>query len=222
MKSVRLYVLIFLAVVLPLVPFLIWNEPLESASRAWLEKYGNNPWAVSSGAVALLTVDLFLPVPSSVVSVLTARCLSTFVAPAWLGLLAAAGVLWLGMMSGAMLAWVLGKCGGETLARRWVGESEFQRLRDFGEKYGPIVLVLLRAVPLFAEASVLVLSVSGVRFWRVFFLPIALSNLGIAAVYVFLGSAQNGLPLSVVLLASIALPAAVSLAAKYFFRDRLC
>ncbi|MDO4576286.1 MAG: VTT domain-containing protein [Planctomycetia bacterium] len=216
MKCPRLVWLIFLLVLLPLIPFLLWNEPLEAGCRAWLENYGTRPVVVSAMAVTLLTVDLFLPVPSSVVSVLLARSLSTYLTPSWLGLLVACGVLWLGMTCGALLAWILGKLGGETLARKLSGEEEFEKMRAFNERHGGWILVLLRAVPLFAEASVLCLSVSGVRFWRVFFLPVALSNLGIAVVYCVLGSSDNGLPLGAVVTASIALPALVTGLAKRF------
>ncbi|MDO5112917.1 MAG: VTT domain-containing protein [Planctomycetia bacterium] len=213
-KISKIWLLVLLLVAIPLVPFLLWEESLERGCREWLQTYGNAPLPLSLATIFLLTTDLFLPIPSSVLSVLLARTLTTHLTPSWLGLLATVGVLWTGMTCGALLAWGLGKLGGERLARKLAGEDDFLRLQQFSEKYGAWILIWLRAVPLFAEASVLVLSVSGVRFWRVFFLPVAWSNLGIALVYGLLGHSENGLPLGVVVLASILLPVTVSWIAK--------
>ena len=215
MKQLAKCILIIALILLvPLVPFLLWEEPIEQGIQFWSSANAQDPWLVSLAAVVLFLVDLFLPIPSSVVSVLTTYSLSTHIQPPTLGVVLAIGVIWLGMTLGALLAWTIGKLGGEALTRRFVGEEDFQLLQKISEKYGATVLVLLRAVPLFAEASVLMLSLAGVRFWRTFFWPIALSNLGIAAIYGLLGSAQNGLPLWAIFAASIALPAIVTLGAK--------
>lgn len=213
-KVSKIWLLVLLMVAIPLIPFLLWEESLERWCEEWLQIYGNAPLPFSLATIFLLTVDLFLPIPSSVLSVLLARTLTTHLTPAWLGLLATVGVLWTGMTCAALLAWGLGKLGGEHLARKIAGEEDFLRLQQFSKKYGVWILIWLRAVPLFAEASVLVLSISGVPFWRVFFLPVAWSNLGIALVYGLLGHSENGLPLGMVVLASILLPVTVSWIAK--------
>ena len=215
MKQLSKWIFIIALILLvPLVPFLLWEEPIEQGIRLLSTSEFQNPVVVSLIAIGLFLVDLFLPIPSSVVSVLTTHSLSSNVHPPMLGMLLAIFVIWLGMTLGALLAWAIGKLGGEALTRRFVGEKDFLLLQSIGERYGATVLVLLRAVPLFAEASVLMLSLSGVRFWRTFFWPIALSNLGIAAIYALLGSAQNGLPLWAIFVASIALPAIITLVAK--------
>ncbi|MDO4551492.1 MAG: VTT domain-containing protein [Planctomycetia bacterium] len=215
----KLMFLIFLILLIPLIPFLIWNDALEKMVVAWTESVENHPWLICGGTVFLLSVDLFVPIPSSVLSVFCSHQLSSMVEPGWVGLFVAVFVIWLGMTSAAMIAYVIGKLGGEKLARYFVGEEEFQRVQEVGNRRGAVILVILRAVPLFAETAALVLACSGVRFWRVFFWPIALSNMGIALIYAILGSADNGLPFWMVFAASIILPAAVTLIAKIWLAD---
>lgn len=216
--NVKFFLLIVLVLLIPLIPFIIWNEALENAVINWTESCGNNPWIISGGTIGLLTVDLFVPIPSSVLSVFCSRQLSLIIQPSWLGLSVSVLVIWLGMTLGALSAYIVGKLGGERFARYFAGEEEFARIQDLGNRRGAAILVVLRAAPLFAEAAALVLACSGVKFWRVFFVPVALSNLGIALIYALLGCADNGLPLWAVFVASIALPAAVSIAAKFWIK----
>jgi hypothetical protein len=70
--------------------------------------------------------------------------------------------------------------------------------------------VLFRALPVLAEASVLLLGATRLAWWR-FLTPVALANLGIAAAYSWLGSygrTQN--MTAYVLVGSIALPVFVT------------
>ena len=85
-----------------------------------------------------------------------------------------------------------------------------QRVTD---RYGPVVLVLTRAVPVFAEASVLIVGIHRLA-WRRFLPAILLSNLGIALGYAAFGDyaeAHQWLPLA--LGVSIAIPVLVAAAA---------
>lgn len=216
MRKILILLGIFVGVTLvPLVPFILWNDSLETTIVAQLKSWSENPWSVFAAAVGFLGVDLVLPIPSSVISVLVVRQLSELIAPPWVGTAVAISGIWLGMTIAALSAWVVGRLGGEAVVRKLAGE-EFDQLNDLAEKYGATILVLFRAVPLFAEAAALLLGCARVPFWRTFFLPIALSNLGIALVYGILGTQNNGLPLWAILLASIVLPATVSVVAKSF------
>lgn len=218
--NARLFLLLVLILALPLIPFLLWDQELEKAIVEWTRTCGSDPWIITGGVTAALAVDLFLPIPSSVLSVFCARHLSSIVTPSWLGLTLAAFSIWLGMTLGALSAFLLGKLGGQTLARKWVGEEEFARMQKIGNERGAMILVVLRAVPLFAEAAALALACSGVKFWKTFFVPVALSNLGIALIYCILGSSDNGLPFWAVFLASITIPAVVSLLARLWLKSR--
>jgi membrane protein DedA with SNARE-associated domain len=77
------------------------------------------------------------------------------------------------------------------------------------DRYGVVILVLARPVPVFAEASVLLMGTMRIGWWR-FLVPVGLSSPGIAAVYAALGDRVQ-LPLALV--ASIAVPLVATLMA---------
>jgi membrane protein DedA with SNARE-associated domain len=85
-------------------------------------------------------------------------------------------------------------------------EAELERLDRLSERFGPRLLVLVRALPVLAEASVLLFGATRLS-WRRFLLPVALANLGIAAAYSvfgYFGRTEN--VTFYVLAASVALP----------------
>ena len=98
----RPFIVIVLALLVPIVPFLLLGESLDRRVDAWLDP--PPPAAtVALVTVAVLAVDVFLPVPSSLVS--------TF-AGAQLGIAAATAASWLGMMAGAIVAFGFGAHAG--------------------------------------------------------------------------------------------------------------
>lgn len=69
MKRFRWWVLVFVLIVLILLPFFIWGEWFEKffdlqGAKHWLEGLGHWAWI---GGIGLLLVDLFLPIPGTVV-----------------------------------------------------------------------------------------------------------------------------------------------------------
>jgi uncharacterized membrane protein YdjX (TVP38/TMEM64 family) len=189
---VRPILLIAVALAIPVLPFVGFGHRME----VWIEDQIHQNMSSASFAamaVGLLATDVFLPIPSSVVST---------VAGDVLGFWAGTGVSWLGMTAGAVIAFGLARVFGRPLAR-WLSSSEdLDRIDVVSRRAGPLVLVLARPVPVLAEASVLLLGATRLS-WRWFLIPVALSNLGIAAVYSALG---QWVQLPVALAASIALP----------------
>jgi uncharacterized membrane protein YdjX (TVP38/TMEM64 family) len=149
-----------------------------------------------------LTADVFLPIPSSV--------LSTFAGDA-LGVAAGTAVSWVGMTAGAIVAFGLARAIGRPLVLRLSREDDLARIDLLSRRCGPAVLVVARPVPVLAEASVLMLGATGLS-WGRLLAPVALSNLGIAATYSALGHLVQ---LPIALAASIALPLAATAVARY-------
>jgi uncharacterized membrane protein YdjX (TVP38/TMEM64 family) len=111
-----------------------------------------------------------------------------------------------GLSIGAALGFALARRWGSRFAARFSRAGELERTQRIARQYGPAVLVLTRAVPVLAEASVLLMGVHNLP-WRRFLPPVLLSNLGIALAYSAFGrvAQQHGwLPLA--LGAAIALP----------------
>lgn len=197
--------LLLLAAVLaiPILPFAVFGNEME----AWIETQLHStlpPTTVALAVVGLLSTDVFLPIPSSVVSTVAGNALGI-----WGGTAAA----WAGMTAGAVVGYVLAKLFGRPLAIWLAGAEEQERIDRLSRRFGPLVLVLARPVPVLAEASVLFLGTTRLG-WSAFLLPVALSNLGIAAVYAALGQA---VPLPYALAASLALPLAAAALARWLW-----
>ncbi len=128
-------------------------------------------------AGGLLTFDVFLPVPSSLVSA---------AAGVVLGFWPATALIWSSMTVACLLGYGFGR-GAAGAARRFVGEPGIARARQLAADYGTYAIALCRPVPVLAEASIIVAGLVRAPIARV--LPVVLaSNLGIALVYAAIGA----------------------------------
>lgn len=200
--------LIALALLVPILPFFAFGEALEAKVSAWLDPPPEPAW-IALMTVGVLAVDILLPVPSSLVS--------TF-AGSQLGVVAATAASWLGMTAGGVIGFYLAKTFGRPLAARLSTDDDLAQIDQLGRHYGAGVLIVTRALPVLAEAAVLVLGTTALG-WRQFLLPVAVSNLGIALVYSLLGHfAQSYGELPLALAASIALPILAATIARRWLR----
>ena len=166
--------LLIIAVILliPIVPFIGFGREIEAFVDDWA-KHAPSPGITAAAIVGLLAADIFLPIPSSFVSTFGGAHLGTL----W-GTVASS----LGMSIGAILGFFLARVGGRPLARKWCSAESLDNMHALSERYGPLVLVLTRAVPVFAEASVLIVGIHRLS-WRGFLPPIIVTNLGLALAY---------------------------------------
>jgi uncharacterized membrane protein YdjX (TVP38/TMEM64 family) len=200
----RPLVIVVVALLVPILPFLGFGPRLEARIESWLDP-PPAPAVVALATIVLLSTDVLLPIPSSVVST---------VAGAQLGIVPATLASWLGMSLGAALGFALAKTCGRPLAERMSSAGDLARLDDVSRRYGPWVLIATRALPILAEAAVLLFGATRLS-WRRFLPAVMLSNLGIAAVYSVLGHLARGrgqLPLAVA--ASIAIPLLATFVAR--------
>ncbi|MDB4634505.1 VTT domain-containing protein [Rubripirellula sp.] len=192
--------LMCVVLLVPIVPFLFLGGQLNDWLRGLTE---NPPEPVTTFAliVGLLATDILLPIPSSVISTLSGWQLGWF----W-GTLAT----WLGMNLGAMIGFALARRYGRTFALYFSRGQDLERIRKVSDQYGPLVLVLTRAMPVFAEASVLMAGIHQLA-WRRFMPAIIGSNLGIAIAYAAFGDyAERHQWLPLALTVSIAVPIVVA------------
>lgn len=160
-----------------LVPFFLFGESLEAAARRFLEARPPD-WQVALVLSGLLAGDIVLPVPSSIV--ITAS-------GALLGFWGGTATSWAGMMVASGLGYQLGARAGESALRRMAGASEVARLALLAERHGHWFLLVFRAVPVLAEASVVFAGASRMS-PRSFLTASALANLGISATYAAVGA----------------------------------
>ncbi len=171
---------IALVLAIPAIPFLLFGEFMETEMpqrlHLWLRDKPSTAM-VAATVVGLLTVDVLLPIPSSVVCSLVGSFLGLF-----------GGIVFatLGLTAGALLGFALGKILGRPAMKRWIDETELLKLDQLAERFGVPILILLRPVPLFAEASTLLLGCSPMRFGT-FLLVSFPVHLMLALVYVLIG-----------------------------------
>jgi uncharacterized membrane protein YdjX (TVP38/TMEM64 family) len=202
--------LVGVVLLVPIVPFLVWGSQLDAWFRTWAEPT-RSPYAVAGVVVGLLAGDIVLPVPSSVIS--------TF-AGAQLGTLGGTVAAWLGMTLGAVIGFALARWLGPAGAARLSREDDLRQLAAATVRYGPTLLVLARAVPVLAEASVLLMGVHRLA-WRRFLPVVAASNLGIASAYAAFGTLAahyQWLPLALGI--SAALPIFGTIFVRSWLRNR--
>ena len=169
-----------IALLVPIIPFVIFGAWMESNIIAWLEGsfVSDQPLAVSAITTGLLAADILLPIPSSVVCTWTGRALG--VVP---GLL----VNWIGLNLSCVVGYWLGRVFGKPIARRLANGSTIDRLQSVHNTTSTWALTICRAIPVLAEASVLLAGLQRLPS-RQFYPPVVVANLGIAIAYSALGS----------------------------------
>lgn len=201
----------FVLVTLILVPFLLLEGQVLEVSDGLFGSGGRAGTLLALAILALFAGDVFLPVPSSLVSVAAVALFG------WAG-----GVLiWIGMTIGCGLGYWLGSRAGRPLAERFMGRDEVARAQRIAANLGPATLVLTRAVPVLAEAATVAAGLAAMPLRR-FALATGLANAGIALVYVALGAAAKGSAGSFAILfaAAVAVPILGWAALRLFLRLR--
>jgi uncharacterized membrane protein YdjX (TVP38/TMEM64 family) len=159
-----------------IIPFILFEKQFE-ALGSWLAEGHASGWTSASIIAGLLALDVFLPVPSSIVST-GAGVLLGF----WRGL----AVIWIGMIAGCALGYAFGARAAGA-ARKLVGAESLVKAGQVMDKYGTWALVICRPIPVLAESSIvfagLVRSPLAPFVWLT-----TLSNLGIAIAYAAVGA----------------------------------
>lgn len=179
-----------------LVPFAIWGDTFEAYGASLLDS-ATPSVTLALVLIALLAGDLVLPVPSSLLAVGIGAVFGT---------VAGTAIITVGLSLGAWIGYELGRSAGRAGVSRWVEDEQRQRLEVFAGKHGLGLLVALRAVPVLAEASVVVAGSSNMPRARVLGVTTA-ASLAIALVYAAAGSLAADLgSLELAAIAGVGLP----------------
>jgi uncharacterized membrane protein YdjX (TVP38/TMEM64 family) len=195
-RTVRILLLTAAVLLLLAAPFALVGAQLEAWAPRALERV-RRPEMMFGAVAAILAADILLPVPSSLVSTLAGSELGA----SW-----GTAASWLGMTVGAALGFGLARTFGRPLAARLASADDLAALAKLADRQGVLLIVGLRALPLLAEASVLMLGASGLP-WRRFLPAAGLANLGIAVAYAWFGAyAREHQWLPAALAVALALP----------------
>jgi uncharacterized membrane protein YdjX (TVP38/TMEM64 family) len=180
-----------------LVPFALFGSALETWSLARLSAPAPPP-LIAGLAVGLLTVDVVLPLPSSLVAIGAGHAL---------GFAPGALAVWVGLTLSCVLGCALGRWLGAPGVRRLVGADEVARTAArLRAPRGLLLLAASRAIPVASEVTVVV--AGAVRLpWPWFLTVTGLANAGLAVVYAAVGALSAELGHGVLaVLAGIVLP----------------
>lgn len=163
-----------------LVPFALFGSQIETWTAGFLAdgESGRFGFALPLILGGLLAADIVLPVPSSIISTGAGMLLGF-----------AGGMLtsFCGMMLGALIGYRIGIGARGALESRFFSRESVERFQALAKRAGAWGLVLARPVPVLAEASLFFAGMSRMPLRR--FLPlVALSNLGLSAVYAAVGT----------------------------------
>ncbi len=199
-ELLRSWPIVLTVLLVPIVPFVLLGGRIDEWFAAWQERT-SDPTSATLMVVGLLTTDILLPIPSSMVSTFGGGKLGWF----W-GTFAS----WLGISLGAILGFALARWLGPRFTRWFAKPESLAQMSSLSDRYGPSVIILTRGIPVLAEASVLLLGLERLP-WRKFLPPLLLSNLGLAFAYSAFGDfaeQYNSVPLALAI--SILLPVLVA------------
>jgi len=160
-----------------LVPFVLLDREVTSWSLRWMAAEARGSWMVAA-VLTLLAADIVLPVPSSLVST---------AAGASLGFMLGAVTSTAGMTLCSELGYLLGRWMGLPIVGRIVPKEALDIASDRLGGRATGALVIMRAVPVLAEASVVMAGVLRVNPTR-FLVTTLFANIGISIAYCAVGA----------------------------------
>ena len=159
-----------------IVPFLWFGADVE----AWFTEFSENPpsKAVTAWVVlGLLSVDILLPVPSSMISTMAGWHLGW-----WQGTI----VSTVGMSIGAILGFALARRFGKRIALWFAKPEDLEHMEKVTDRIGPITVMVTRGVPVLAEASVFLVGINKLS-WRRFLPGVLVTNFAVSLAYAKFG-----------------------------------
>jgi len=160
-----------------LVPFVVF----EGQAQQMVERVLGSDASVALIAVAVtffLLLDIALPIPSSFVLSSAGYLLGI-----WVGTL----VCFLGLTCASLAGYWLGRYAGGPLAHRIVGKAQLERFAALSLRYGDLLLVAFRAMPVLAEATTILAGMARTPMHR-FLRVVSIGNIVVAFVYAWIGA----------------------------------
>jgi uncharacterized membrane protein YdjX (TVP38/TMEM64 family) len=165
--------------------------PILEDPTPWL---GNAGWLSASIGVALLAVDVLLPIPSNVIMIAHG---------ALFGVALGTALSLLGTMLATVASFWIGRRGGRLLALV-VPPDERARADAILARWGMLAIVVSRPLPLLAE-TVMVLAGASAMGWRRAILAALLGSIPPCLLYAWAGAASIGMEGGVVVFGGVIL-----------------
>ncbi len=200
----RPLLMVFAIVCIPIFPLLLLGLSFEDRVSGYVRGANLSPAGRFGLVVGVLATDIVLPIPSSAVSTWGGSVM---------GLLPATAAATLGTTIGAVLGFGLAKLFGQRFAA-WRAGRDLDRAAELSRRLGPPALLVTRALPILAEACVMLVGVGGLS-WRKFLPPTIAGNLVVSFAYAACGRYFSGSPaMPWVIIASGTVPLLAALIAR--------
>jgi uncharacterized membrane protein YdjX (TVP38/TMEM64 family) len=197
-----IFVVLLLAFIL--VPFILLEGRMDALVQQTLQS-NTSLVLITLAVIAFLLADIVLPIPSSFVLTTTGFLL---------GIEWGTVVGFIGLTCASLGGYALGRYAGGPVAKRVVGRAQLERFADLSQRYGDVLLVAFRAMPVLAEATTILAGISRMPLPR-FLIVTSIGNSVVALVYAWIGAvsaSQSSFLLASV--ASIVLPVLIVLAMR--------
>jgi uncharacterized membrane protein YdjX (TVP38/TMEM64 family) len=205
----RWLVVAIVLLALILVPFLLFEDQFNALSDSVI-RGDVSPWYSATAIAVLLALDVFLPIPSSILAAASGVVLGF----GW-----GAVTVWVGMTASCLLGYGFG-ARAAAAAGRFVGDAGMTRASNLAARYGDYALVLCRPIPVLAEASVIFAGIVRRPFGRVLSMT-TWSNAGIALGYAAIGAYSMQVDsFLLAFLGAMVVPAVAMLAGRLFLSGR--
>tara|TARA_B100000963_G_scaffold56896_1_gene44928 strand:- start:116 stop:796 length:681 start_codon:yes stop_codon:yes gene_type:complete len=176
LKLLGLIIIVLTSIILPLS---LLESSIADLTNEFIEWSGTNQFLNSILIIFALAADVFLPIPNGVTN--------TF-AGAILGFYLSIPVIWIGLTLGSIIGFAIGKYAAKPLAKKILSQEDLERSEEVSKKFGVSILLIARPAPALAEISTVAAGLAGMK-WSTFLTIMIVSNLLIAVVYAFIGTA---------------------------------
>lgn len=170
-KSMTIWAILITIV---LIPFFIFEESVNNRINVLVSENGGNTFALAAILFAVLASDIFLPVPS---------CLLSAMCGAFLGPVLGFIVSFAAMSVSGVIGFFIGSTAS-SLARKLISDNE--KSLESNAKSGPFMLFILRPVPVLAECSCVYAGLKRYNFTKCL-VWLSVGNAVISAVYAVIG-----------------------------------
>lgn len=193
-----------------ILTFVLWEQPLTYFVDDWIASSQLSANGVALVVIALLTLDVLLPVPSSLISVAAGSLLSPFVA---------FSSIFLGMFCGCLFGYGLGRLLGQTGVGKLVKPAQQQLANRNLFSAHARYLMACRGVPVLAEVSILMAGVNRVPM-KTFLITTSIANVLIALAYILAGQLiQHANSIFIAVIVVLAMPALLTGLHGIYYRN---
>lgn len=156
-------------------------------------------WIAAVIGGGLLLLDVFIPIPSSVIMILHGTIF---------GILGGFALSLAASVGGAMIGWWVGHKGGPVMDRI-VSPDEKRQANGFIEQYGLLAIIISRLIPIVAE-TVAIMSGATNLGWRKVLLATTIGSIPPALIYAIAGEATDDFASGAVVTVCVVLVAGVA------------